>query len=109
VSEAYNYEHFPQDLDAASFAAFRKGLRVGEPAPDGEATRLEDGARVRLSEYWCACPVIIELAPSPDRTAGWRRQPWSPWRCGTARRSSGSCSSTFARRIPANVSPTTSP
>jgi len=61
VSEAYNYEHFPRDLDGASFAAFRNGLRVGEPAPDGEATRLEAGARVRLSEYWCACPVIIEF------------------------------------------------
>ncbi len=61
MSEAYNYEHFPQDLDGALFAAFRSGLRVGEPAPDGEATRLEDGAHVLLSEYWHACPVIIEF------------------------------------------------
>jgi hypothetical protein len=61
VSAAYNYEHFPLDLDGALFAAFRSGLRVGEPAPDGEATRLEDGAHVRLSEYWRACPVIIEF------------------------------------------------
>ena len=61
MSEAYNYEHFPQDLDGTLFAAFRSGLRVGEPAPDGEATRLEDGTRVRLSEYWRACPVIVEF------------------------------------------------
>jgi hypothetical protein len=61
VSEPYNYEHFPQDLDGALFAAFRSGLRVGEPAPDGEATRLGDGARVRLSDYWRACPAIIEF------------------------------------------------
>jgi hypothetical protein len=60
VSEVYNYEHFPQDLDGALFAAFRSGLRVGEPAPEGHATRL-DGAQVRLSEYWRACPVIIEF------------------------------------------------
>jgi hypothetical protein len=61
VSEAYNYEHFPQDLDGGLFAAFRSGLRAGEPAPDGEAARLEDGAHVRLSEYWRACPAIIEF------------------------------------------------
>jgi hypothetical protein len=24
-------------------------------------TRLEDGASIRLSEYWRACPVIIEF------------------------------------------------
>ena len=61
MSEAYNYEHFPHDLDGALFAAFRSGLRVGEAAPDGEATRLEDGTRIRLSEYWRACPAIIEF------------------------------------------------
>ena len=61
MSAAYNYEHFPQDLDGASFSAFRNGLRVGEPAPDGEATRLEDETHVRLSEYWRGCPMIIEF------------------------------------------------
>lgn len=61
MSDAYNYEHFPQDLDGALFAAFQSGLRVGASAPDGEATRLEDGARVRLSEYWRASPVVIEF------------------------------------------------
>jgi hypothetical protein len=61
VSELYNYEHFPQDLDGALFAAFQSGIRVGTPAPDGEATRLEDRARVRLSEYWRTSPVIIEF------------------------------------------------
>ncbi len=61
MSEPYNYEHFPQDLDGALFAAFQSGLRVGAPAADGEATRLQDGARVRLSEYWRASPVVIEF------------------------------------------------
>ncbi|HVI85497.1 MAG TPA: hypothetical protein VNA86_09280 [bacterium] len=61
MTEAYNYEHFPQDLDAPLFAAFQNGLRVGTPAPDGEVTRLEDGARVFLSEYWRASPVVIEF------------------------------------------------
>jgi len=61
MSDAYNYEHFPQDLDGALFAAFQSGLRVGAPAPDGETTRLEDGVRVRLSEYWRASPVVIEF------------------------------------------------
>ncbi len=60
MTEPYNYVNFPQDLDGALFAAFPKVLRVGEPAPDGEATRL-DGARVRLSEYWRGSPVVIEF------------------------------------------------
>lgn len=61
MSEAYNYAHFPRNLDGALFAAFRSGLRVGEPAPDGQVIRLQDGAHVRLSEYWRACAVIIEF------------------------------------------------
>ncbi len=61
MSEAYNYEHFPQDLDGSLFAVFKHGLRVGEAAQDGELTRLDDGARVRLSEYWRASPVVIEF------------------------------------------------
>lgn len=61
MSEAYNYAHFPRDLDGALFTAFRSGLRAGEPAPDGQVIRLQDGAHVRLSEYWRACPVIIEF------------------------------------------------
>ena len=61
MTEAYNYEHFPQDLDGALFTAFQNRLRVGTPAPDGEVTRLEDGARVFLSEYWRASPLVIEF------------------------------------------------
>jgi hypothetical protein len=61
MSAAYNYEHFPQDLDGGLFAAFQSVLRVGAPAPDGEATRLEDGARVRLSECWRTSPAVIEF------------------------------------------------
>jgi hypothetical protein len=61
VSRAYNYEHFPQDLDGSLFAAFKQGLRVGDAAPDGELTRLDTSARVRLSEYWRTLPVVIEF------------------------------------------------
>ncbi len=61
MSGMYNYEHFPQDLDGSLFAAFKQVLRVGDAAADGELTRLEDGMRVRLSEYWRASPVVIEF------------------------------------------------
>jgi hypothetical protein len=63
MSDAYNYAHFPLDLDGPLFAAFPQLLRVGTQAPDGELIRLDDddGARVRLSEYWRARPVIIEF------------------------------------------------
>ncbi len=61
VSGRYNYEHFPQDLDGSLFAAFKQVLRVGDAASDGELTRLDNGVRVRLSEYWRASPVVIEF------------------------------------------------
>ena len=40
MTEGYNYEHFPPDLDGASFEAFQNGLRVGASAPDCEANGL---------------------------------------------------------------------
>ncbi len=62
MSEDYNYAHFPQDhIDGPLFAAFRDHLRVGAEAPDGKLVRLDNGAAVRLSEYWHVRPVVIEF------------------------------------------------
>jgi len=61
MSDSYNYAHFPLDLDGPVFSAFPQILRVGTEAPDGELIRLGDGARVHLSEYWKACPAVIEF------------------------------------------------
>ena len=61
MSDANNYAHFPQDLDGPLFTAFPQILRVGTQASDGELIRLDDGARVRLSEYWRASPAIMEF------------------------------------------------
>lgn len=62
MGETYNYPHFPQDhIDGPLFAAFRDHLRAGAEAPNGELIRLDDGATVRLSEYWNARPAVIEF------------------------------------------------
>ncbi len=61
MSDSYNYAHFPQDLDGPLFTAFPQILRVGTQAPDGELIRLEDGARVHLTDYWRVSPAVIEF------------------------------------------------
>lgn len=61
MSGEYNYAHFPQNIEGPVFQAFPTFLRVGAEAPDGEVTRLDDGARVRLSEYWRSSPLVIEF------------------------------------------------
>ncbi len=58
---AYNYHHFPQDLEQAAFDAFRDHLRVGERAPDGEAVDLQTGRSTTLSSLWRAGPLILEF------------------------------------------------
>ena len=57
----YNYAVFPPETDREDFARFVEHLPVGRPAPDFEAVRLEDGARVRLSEYWKRGVCVIEF------------------------------------------------
>ena len=59
--EPYNYAHFPQDLEAETFRAFRDAIRVGTPAPDGNLTELSTGATVALSSYWDRGPLVIEF------------------------------------------------
>lgn len=59
--EAYNYSVFPEDMDSSAFERFPGLLKVGERAPDAPLTRLSDGARVRLSEYWIGKHLVIEF------------------------------------------------
>lgn len=56
--EEYNYSVF---VGSEEFTAFRTHLPVGSSAPDFEATLLETGQPVRLSEYWKKGDVVIEF------------------------------------------------
>ena len=57
----YNCAVFPPDSDREDFARFVGHLPVGSQAPDFEAVRLDDGARVRLSEYWRKGICVLEF------------------------------------------------
>jgi hypothetical protein len=59
--EPYNYPVFPTDMDSANFQQFPRLLKVGQDAPDAQVTRLADGARVHLSEYWSRKYLVIEF------------------------------------------------
>lgn len=59
--DVYNYPVFPENMDAEAFEAFPGLLKVGQAAPDAEVTRLQDGARVKLSEYWSRKYLVIEF------------------------------------------------
>lgn len=56
--EAYNYEEF---VGGDSFLAFRTLLPVGSPAPDFQASLLDSGKPVQISEYWKKGDVLIEF------------------------------------------------
>jgi hypothetical protein len=59
---AYNYPHFPLDMDDAVFAGFRlRAPAAGDVAPDGPATDLATGERVPLSALWRSGPAVIEF------------------------------------------------
>ena len=55
--ETYNYS----DFVGSDFLPFRTHLPVGSAAPDFEAKSLENGERVKLSEYWKSGDVLIEF------------------------------------------------
>ena len=55
--ETYNYS----DFVGSDFLPFRTHLPVGSSAPDFEAKLLENGERVKLSEYWKSGDVLIEF------------------------------------------------
>lgn len=56
--EEYNYSVF---VGSEEFLSFRTLLPVGSSAPDFQATLLDTGQRVRLSEYWKRGDVLIEF------------------------------------------------
>ncbi len=60
VSEAYNYAVFPPEDDVHFFGSFAEHLKVGDPAPDFDATLL-DGGHGRLSEYTARGMVVLEF------------------------------------------------
>ncbi len=55
--ERYNYS----DFVGSDFLPFRTHLPVGSPAPDFQATLLETGRPVRLSDYWKRSDLLIEF------------------------------------------------
>ena len=60
-AEAYNFAEFPPATGRADFAGFKeRGPRVGQQAPDFEATLL-DGLTVRLVDIIAKGPVVIEF------------------------------------------------
>jgi len=61
VSEAYNYECFPQDLDAQAFKDFATAAPVGTPAPGGELVDLGSGETVTLASLWKQGPLLLEF------------------------------------------------
>lgn len=55
--ETYNYSEFV----GSDFLPFRTHLSVGSSAPDFQATLLETGEPVRLSDYWKNGDLLIEF------------------------------------------------
>ena len=55
--EAYNYS----DFVGSDFFPFRTHLPVGSPAPDVQATLLDTGRLVQLSDYWKKKDLLIEF------------------------------------------------
>ena len=58
----YNYEgYLPGEEEEGDFSRFQETLKVGAEAPDFEATRLEDGEKVRLSDLTAHSHVVLEF------------------------------------------------
>ena len=55
--EAYNYSEFV----GSDFLPFRTHLPVGSSAGDFQATLLETGQAVRLSDYWKMTDLLVEF------------------------------------------------
>jgi hypothetical protein len=64
-SADYNYAYFDQHVasgtDSADEAAFRGSFRAGDPAEDFTLLRLDDGARVKMSDLWRSKPLVMEF------------------------------------------------
>ncbi|MQA85736.1 MAG: hypothetical protein GEV03_14210 [Streptosporangiales bacterium] len=63
--KSYNYAHFDEHIaegaERGAATAFRDSFRVGERAEDFALLRLNDGARVELSDYWRSKPLVMEF------------------------------------------------
>ena len=58
----YNYEgYLPGEEEEIDFSNFQEKLKVGTEAPDFEATRLEDGKKVKLSDLTSRSDVVLEF------------------------------------------------
>jgi len=58
----YNYEgYLPDEGEEGDFSRFQQTLKVGTEAPDFEATRLEDGKKVKLSDLTAQSDVVLEF------------------------------------------------
>jgi hypothetical protein len=58
----YNYEgYLPGEEEEEEFSRFQQTLKVGTQAPDFEATRLEDGKKVKLSDLTVKSNVVLEF------------------------------------------------
>ncbi len=58
----YNYDgYLPGEEEEEDFSRFQQTLKVGTQAPDFEATRLEDGKKVKLSDLTAQSTVVLEF------------------------------------------------
>ncbi len=58
----YNYQgYLPGEEEEEDFSRFQQTLKVGTQAQDFEATRLEDGKKVKLSDLTARSNVILEF------------------------------------------------
>ncbi len=58
----YNYPgYLPGEEEEEDFSRFQQTLNVGAEAPDFEATRLEDGKKVKLSDLTVQSNVVLEF------------------------------------------------
>lgn len=62
---SYNYAHFDRHIaeggEQEMTVAFREAFRAGQRAGDYPLHRLDDAARVRLSELWRSKPLVMEF------------------------------------------------
>jgi hypothetical protein len=62
---AYNYARFDEYVaagdDLSDEAAFWATPRAGARATDFTLVRLDDGARIRLSDLWRSRPLVMEF------------------------------------------------
>ena len=57
----YNYTNFDGYSDNQTFDTFQSLLHVGDQAPDFEAVNLDDGKKVRLTDYTAESNVVLEF------------------------------------------------